>query len=80
MPLTSTLEILKDARDRRYGVGAYNVLSLDQAAAIIRLSNKLKAPVLITVPAVLEPYISFEDLGVLTRAIAEKVSIPVGLH
>lgn len=80
MPLVSTLEILKDAHDRRYGVGAYNVLSLDQAAAIIHLSNELKAPVLITVPAVLEPYLSFSDLGTITRSVAEKSSIPVGLH
>lgn len=80
MPLVNTLDILKDARDRKYGVGAYNVLSLDQAAAIIRLCEELKAPVLITVPAVLEPYINFYDLGFLTRKIAESISIPVGLH
>jgi fructose-bisphosphate aldolase, class II len=80
MPFTSTLDILKDARNRKYGVGAYNVLSLDQAAAIIRLSNSLEAPVLITVPAVLEKYVSFSDLGAITREVAAKVSIPVGLH
>ena len=80
MPITSTLDILRDARSRRYGVGAYNILSLDQAAAIIRLSNELYAPVLITIPAVLEKYVSFADLGTITRAIAANVSIPVGLH
>lgn len=80
MPLVSTLEILKDAYDRKYGVGSYNILSLDQAAAIIRLSDELMAPVIITVPAVLEPYLSFSDVGVITRAVAEKSVVPVGLH
>ncbi|MBN1299428.1 MAG: class II fructose-bisphosphate aldolase family protein [Actinobacteria bacterium] len=80
MPITSTLDILKDARERRYGVGAYNVLSLDQAAAIIRLSDSLEAPVLVTVPAVLEKYVNFSDLGAITRSVAQKCSIPVGLH
>jgi ketose-bisphosphate aldolase len=80
MPVVSTLEILKDARARKYGVGAYNVLSLDQATAIIRLCDQLKAPVLITVPAVLEPYVNFDDLCVITRSIAQKTSIPVGIH
>jgi len=80
MPFVSTIDILKDARSRKYGVGAYNVLSLDQAAAIIRLSDKMQAPVLITIPAVLESYCSFSDLGIITRALGQKVSIPVGLH
>jgi len=80
MPVVSTLEILRDARSRKYGVGAYNVLSLDQAAAIIRLSDKFKAPVLITEPAVLEKYVSFSDLGAIVREVAGRVSIPVGLH
>lgn len=80
MPFVSTIDILKDARSRKYGVGAYNVMSLDQAAAIIRLSDKMQAPVLIVVPAILERYCSFSDAGVVTRAVAENVSIPVGLH
>ncbi len=80
MPFASTIDILKDARSRKYGVGAYNVLSLDQAAAIIRLSDKMKAPVLITMSPILDPYCSFGDLGIITRELAEKVSIPVGLH
>ncbi len=80
MPVVSTLDILRDARARKYGVGAYNVLSLDQAAAIIRLSDKLRAPVLITEPAVLEKYVSFADLGAIVREVGGKASIPVGLH
>jgi fructose-bisphosphate aldolase class II len=80
MPVASTLDILRDARAGKYGVGAYNVLSLDQAASIIRLSDKMKAPVLITVPAVLEQYVSFSDIGAVVREVAGKASIPVGIH
>jgi fructose-bisphosphate aldolase class II len=80
MPVVSTLDILMEARAGKYGVGAYNVLSLDQAASIIRLSDKMKAPVLITVPAVLEQYVSFADLCAVIREVAGKASIPVGIH
>lgn len=80
MPVVSTLDILREARAGKYGVGAYNVLSLDQAASIIRLSDKMKAPVLITVPAVLEQYASFSDIGAVVREVAGKASIPVGIH
>jgi fructose-bisphosphate aldolase class II len=80
MPVVSTLDILREARAGKYGVGAYNVFSLDQAASIIRLSDTMKAPVLITVPAVLEQYVSFSDLGAVVREVAGRASIPVGIH
>ena len=80
MPFVNTLEILKDAKKNKYAVGAFNVFSLDHAAAIIRLCDSLGSPVLITEPAVLEPYLCFKDLGSLTKNIASQVSVPVGLH
>lgn len=80
MPFVNTSEILKDARNRKYAVGAFNIFSLDHAAAIIRLCDSLGSPVLITEPAVLEPYLRFKDVGNITKYVASQVSIPVGLH
>lgn len=80
MPFTSTIAILRDARDRKYAVGAFNLCSLDQTTAIINEAEKIGSPLLITIPGVIEPYVEFGGLGKITRHAAERVSVPVGLH
>lgn len=80
MPFTKTTEILKDASDKKYAVGAFNLCGLDQSPALIREAEKIGSSILITIPAVIEPYVDFGDLGVVTKFAAELSSIPVGLH
>lgn len=80
LPFVSTVEILRDARDKKYAVGAFNICSLDQSPALIKLAAGLGASVLITIPAVIEQYVNFGELAEVTCFTAKKVSVPVGLH
>ena len=80
MAIKSVIEILRDAKERKYGVGSFNVLCLDQASALIHCAERLNSPIIITVPSVVEPYLDFEELSAITYCAAEKVSVPVALH
>ncbi len=80
MSFTDTREILQDAADRRYAVGAFNICSLDQSSALINMAVSIGSAILVTIPAVIEPYVDFAELGAVTKCAAEKASVPVGLH
>jgi len=80
LPFKSVVEILKDAKERKYGVGSFNIMCLDQASALIHCAERLSSPIMITIPSVIEPYLDFKELSVITHCVAEKVSVPVALH
>jgi fructose/tagatose bisphosphate aldolase len=47
MPVVSAKEMLLDATERRYAVGAFNVTSLVQMKAAIEATSGRKAPVIV---------------------------------
>lgn len=72
--------MLEKAKKGGYAVGAFNAENMEMIKAIIAAAEELKAPVMIqTTPSTVK-YGTLETFAAITRAEAEKVSVPVCLH
>lgn len=80
MPLTSTKEILLDAKQQGYAVAGFEPYNLDQIMAVLETAEEEQSPVLIQLWAeVIETY-GIGLLSAIVREIATPLKIPVGLH
>lgn len=74
-------EILRAAEAGGYGVGAFNVSSLDQAVAVIDAANAEASPVIVQAIAGVNAYGSDERFWRMLRPLIEaEASVPVALH
>ena len=78
--LVTLEEILKDAEERKYGVGLFNMLNLEMARGIIDAAEKEKSPVILGVAEVHLPFIPFEYASHIMMKIAKEAKVPVCLH
>ena len=73
-------EMLTEAQKGGYAVGAFNAENMEMIRAIIAAAEELKAPVMIqTTPGTVK-YASLETYAAITKAEAEKATVPVCLH
>ena len=73
-------EMLTEAQKGGYAVGAFNAENMEMIRAIIAAAEELKAPVMIqTTPGTVK-YASLETFAAITKAEAEKATVPVCLH
>lgn len=80
MPLTTTLDLLRDAQKGHYAVGAFNVENMEMAQAIIAAAEELRAPVILqTTPSTLR-YAQPEMYCAMVRSLARRASVPVAMH
>lgn len=80
MPIVKTMELLAAAEKGKYAVGAFNINSLDQPQALIARAAKLKAPIIMVVPGIMEPYVPFDEFVAVTAFAANRANIPVAIH
>ena len=78
--LVTLSEILKDAEERKYGVGLFNMLNLEMARGIIEAAEEERSPLILGVAEVHLPLIPFEYAALIMNDIAKKASVPVCLH
>lgn len=78
--LVTLSEILKDAEDRKYGVGLFNMLNLEMARGIIEAAEEERSPLILGVAEVHLPLIPFEYAALVMRHIAKNATVPVCLH
>ena len=78
--LVTLREVLKDAREKKYGVGLFNTVNLEMAKGVLAAAEELKSPVIIGTAEVLLPYASLEELAYFLVPMAKKASVPVVLH
>ncbi|GAA1786820.1 class II fructose-bisphosphate aldolase [Planosporangium flavigriseum] len=82
MPLVSTRQIVDEARGKGVGVGAFNVITLEHAEAIVAGAEQAGAPVILQIS---ENAVKFHG-GRLTpiasaaAAVARLATVPVSLH
>lgn len=73
--------LLAAAEEGGYGVGAFNVSSLDQAIAVIEAANTERSPVIVQAIAGTNAYGSDDTFWRLLRPLIESESdVPVALH
>lgn len=81
MPLVSGAEVLLAAAKAGKGVGAFNVIQLEHAAALIAGAERAGAPVVLQISENAVRYHgSLKPLGVATLAAASAASVPVVVH
>ena len=80
MPLTTLSHLLKPAQENRYAVAAFDVFNAEYAAAITRVAEEEKAPLILMV---YEGYLRYSAMDLLVPAlieIAKRSAVPVAIH
>lgn len=72
-------ELLRDALQRRYAVGAFDVPNLESAEAVLEAAVENDAPVIVAVPEGFFPHVRFESLIGALREQAIPLRLPVAL-
>jgi fructose-bisphosphate aldolase, class II len=81
MPLGSTADILTSASRDRRGVGAFNVVQLEHAEAIVSGAARAAAPVILQVSENTVRYHGgLEPVALATLSIARRAAVPVAVH
>lgn len=80
MPLVTSREVLKKAREQGYAVGAFNIFNLESVKAVIAAAEKEQSPVMIQVWSGLDPFVGLDVLSAIVRCEAQKATVPVVLH
>ena len=78
--LVTLREVLKDAQEKKYGVGLFNTVNLEMAKGVLAAAEELNSPVIIGTAEVLLPTAGLEELSYFLLPMARKASVPVVLH
>ncbi|MCD7887107.1 MAG: tagatose-bisphosphate aldolase subunit GatY [Clostridiales bacterium] len=78
--LTTSKELLLDARKKGYAVGVFNVENMEMVQAVVAAAEEMRAPVILqTTPSTLR-YAGPEYYLANAKAAAEQTSVPVVMH
>ncbi|HKU10077.1 MAG TPA: class II fructose-bisphosphate aldolase [Sinomonas sp.] len=81
MTLTPTRELMQAAAERRIGVGAFNVIHLETAEALVAGAERAGLPVVLQISENCVKYHGgLEPLALATMAVARKARVPVAVH
>lgn len=78
--LVTTKEMLQDAQDNHYAVGAFNVENLEFVMAVIAAAEERRSPVIMqTTPGTVK-YASLDYFAAMAAAAAKGATVPVAIH
>jgi fructose-bisphosphate aldolase class II len=82
MPLVATRELVDRAVAGRVAVGAFNIITLEHAEAVVEGAEQVAAPVILQISenAVRFHHGRLAPIAAAARAIAEAAAVPVSLH
>ena len=80
MPLVTTEQMLKDAQNGKYAVGAFNVENMEMVMAVIQAAEELNAPVIMqTTPSTVK-YAGLDLFLANVSTVAKNSKVPVAMH
>ena len=80
MPLVTSKQLLLDAQEGCYAVGAFNVENMEMVQAVVAAAEELRAPVILqTTPSTLK-YADVDFFYANVKTAAEKAAVPVVMH
>ena len=81
MPLVPTATIIDAAARQRTGVGAFNVIHVEHAEALVAGAQQSDAPVVLQISQnAVRWHGALEPIAVATLAVARAATVPVGVH
>ncbi len=78
--LVTLSEILKDANERHYAVGAFNCLSLENVMGALQAAEALRSPIILQLAEVQFPEAPLDMMAPLFLHAARKATVPVCVH
>lgn len=78
--LVSLKEVLQDAIEKEYAVGAFNATNLESVIAVIRAAEETGKAVILNYAEVHAPLISIDEIGPIMLQYAKAASVPVCVH
>ena len=78
--IVSLKELLQDAEQGRYAVGAFNCLSLENVEGAIQAAEELRSPIIIQLAEVQFPCAPMELMAPLYLEAAKRATVPVVVH
>jgi len=76
----SPIPLLKNAKKRRYAIGAFNVYNLESVQAVVAAAEHLRSPVILQTSEAAIGYAGLDYLFNLASVAAAKSTVPVVLH
>lgn len=80
MALVTLKEILKDSKENKYAVGAFNVVDTVFLDSVLETAEEQNSPVILNVAEVHLPYINFKSLSAAILKAIDGLDIPVCLN
>lgn len=80
MPLASLKSVLTKAYQKRYAVGAFNVINLTFLEAITDAAHRTASPVILNIAEVHFPFVTMENIVPVVREIAEREKFDIVLN
>lgn len=80
MALERVSTILKDADEHKYGVAAFNIFNYEMIAWAIQVAEDERVPIVIQFYPGWDKYMPISTAAVVTKDLASKVKVPIGLH
>ena len=75
--LTSLTELMKDAREKDYAVGAFNATNLESLTAAIQAAEEMQRPIILNHADVHSSFITLEEIAPIMVHKADKASVPI---
>lgn len=80
MAMVTTQQMLTDAQQKGYAVGAFNIENMEMAQAVISAAEKMHAPVILQTTPTTVKYAKPRVFSEMVKAIASEAMIPVAMH
>lgn len=80
MAIINTNEMLADAKQKHYAVGAFNVENMEFVQAVIWAAEEMNSPVIVQTSVNTLKYATPEMFINMVRTCAETVKVPVAIH
>lgn len=80
MPLIHGKTLLKEAKEKRFALGAFNATTLEGILGIIQGAERAGKPVILQYAEVHQEYIDLELIGPVMVDCARKAAVPVVVH
>jgi len=78
--LVSYAEIVKNAHEHHYAVGAFNTLSVENIIGAIQAAEELNSPIILQLAEVQFPTAPIEYMAPMMIVAAQKAKVPVAVH
>ena len=80
MSIVNAKEIMLEAAEGKYAIGAFNITNLIQFEAVVQAAIDKKAPVIVQTSVKPSKFLNRDVLVAIYRTLAESASIPICLH